>query len=370
MPPALLQPARLLLAASISFGLLTGCRQPGPQRRLPTVISEPVRPAVFRETVETIGTLEARDQVQLAAQAGGRVQRLLVAQGDRVQRGALLLVLDQTQLRAEVASLRAQMQTSRLNYQRYADLVRMGAVSAIERDQYRQAYVAAREALVAREADLAFKDLRAPIDGTIGELRVKPGDVLVAGSPLAVLLRNDRLLVRLDVPAEQADRVRPGQGVELLDAGGRVLAQAVVSGIDPLVIAASQALLVRAELKDRQQGLRAGMRLNARLLLERREWPAVPFTAVISQSGQFFVYRVGDLAALKREPGQVSISGLGGLPADSRFALQTPVRLGPLQNSHYPVLSGLASGQPVITSGVLNLRHGAPVKVAAGDPVP
>ena len=44
----------------------------------------------------------------LAAQAGGRIERLLVDQGDRVRRGQLLLVLDQTQLRAEVASLRAQ----------------------------------------------------------------------------------------------------------------------------------------------------------------------------------------------------------------------------------------------------------------------
>lgn len=367
MRPVLPLPAALLTVVALVSTPLAGCQAPQEPRRIPTVLSQRVAPASFADTVETVGTLEARDDVQLAAQASGRVQQLLVRQGDRVRRGQLLLVLDQTQLRAEVASLRAQMQTSKLNYERFAYLVRMGAASAIDRDQYRQTYVAAREALVAREADLAFRDLRAPIDGTVGDLRVKTGDVLVAGAPIAALLRNDRLLVRLDVPAAQAAAVREGQRVELFDAGGRMQAAAVVSGIDPNVRSTSQVLLVRAVLAEpRGRLLRAGLRLRARLLLDRREQPAVPFTAVITLAGQTFVYRVGDRAALEQEPGKAPLAELRGLPPHTRFALQTPVRLGPLQDNRYPVLAGVRPGEPVITSGLLNLRHGAPVKLAKG----
>jgi len=366
---ALPQPARVFLVVALSPTLLAGCQPPAEQRRIPTVLSQPVALASFSDTVDTVGTLEARDEVQLAAQAGGRVQQVLVRQGDRVRRGQLLLVLDQTQLRAEVASLRAQMETSKLNYERFAYLVRMGAASALDRDQYRQAYVAARQALVARQADLGFKDLRAPIDGTIGDLRVKAGDVLAAGAPIAALLRNDRLLLRLDVPAAQAMQVRDGLSVELLDAGGRKLAQATVTGMDPNVRSASQVLLVRAALRDPSGRLRAGMRLRARLLLDRRDLPAVPFTAVGNLAGQTFVYRVGDRAALQRQPGKAPLGELKRLPPSTRFALQTPVRLGPLQDNRYPVLAGLGLGEPVITSGLLNLRHGAPVKLAA-EPQP
>ena len=366
MRPALLQPARVLGAAAFTAALLAGCQPAQDQRRIPTVLSQPVALASFSDTVDTIGTLEARDEVQLAAQAGGRVLQVLARQGDRVRRGQLLLVLDQTQLRAEVASLRAQMETSKLNYERFAYLVRMGAASAIDRDQYRQAYVAARQALVAKQADLDFKDLRAPIDGTIGDLRVKPGDVLAAGTPIATLLRNDRLLVRLDVPAAQAMQVRDGQSVELLDAAGGVMARAAVMGMDPNVRSSSQVVLVRAALNDPGGRLRAGMRMRARLLLDRRERPAVPFTAVTTLAGQTFVYRVGDRAALQRQPGKAPLGELKRLPPSTRFALQTPVRLGPLQNNRYPVLAGVGLGEPVITSGLLNLRHGAPVKLASG----
>jgi len=349
---------------AVAAAALSGCKPLPAAAPALTVDAQVPHSVVFSTWLETVSTLEASDEVELAAQAGGRVQQLLVRSGDTVRAGQLLLVLDQTQLRAEVASLRAQMQTSKINYERFAYLVRMGAASAIDRDQYRQTYVAARQALVAREADLAFKDLRAPIDGTIGDLRVKPGDVLVAGTPIAALLRNDRLVVRLDVPAVQAPQVRDGQGVELLDARGRGVARAVVIGMDPNVRSASQVLLVRAAVDDPQRRLRAGMRLRARLLLDRREQPAVPFTAVTTQAGQTFVYRVGDLAVLERQPGKAPLAELRRLPPRTRFALQTPVRLGPLQNNRYPVLSGVALGDAVITSGVLNLRHGAPVKVA------
>ena len=46
------------------------------------------------------------------------------------------------------------------------------------------------------------------------------------------------------------------------------------------------------------------------------------------------------------------------------FALQTPVSLGSLQNNRYPVTKGLDVGQKVITSNLLSLRHGVPVKVS------
>ena len=358
--------ATALMAALVPSALVLGCgpvREPA--RRLPLVQTEPIEPAGFQAGFDTVSTLEAEEEVDLAAQAGGRIQRLLVRQGDRVRQGQLLLVLDQTQLRAEVASLRAEMQTNRLNYQRYQDLARQGAASALQRDEFRQAYIAAREALVAREADLAFKDLRAPIAGTVADLRVKQGDVIEAGVPLTRLIRNDRLLARIDVPAVYAGRVRPGQRVLLLDASrAQPLAEGQVSTVDPGVAAATQTLLVKAAFANPRGSLRNGQRSRTRLVLDRREELAVPFTAVTQLAGQSFVYVVGGLADLERRPGQAALAELRKLPAGTRFALQTPVQLGDLQGNRYPVRRGLAAGDLVITAGLLNLRHGAPVQLA------
>ncbi len=359
--------AAALLSGLVPAGLLLGCgQQPESARRVPVVQSQRIEIAPFQTGFDTVSTLEAAAEVNLAAQAGGRIQRLMVRQGDPVRQGQLVLVLDQAQLRAEVASLRAEMQTNRINAQRYEGLARQGAASALQRDQFRQAYIAAREALVAREADLAFKDLRAPISGTVADLRVKQGDVIEPGVPITRLIRNDRLLARIDVPAVYAGRVRPGQKVLLLDPSrAQPLAEGQVSSVDPGVTAATQTLLVKAAFANPRGILRNGQRSRTRLLLDRREELAVPFTAVTQLAGQSFVYVLGTLAELERQPGKAPLAELRKLPSGTLFALQTPVQLGDLQGNRYPLLGGLRRGDRVITAGLLNLRHGAPVQLTA-----
>lgn len=345
---------------------LVGCRPPEPPRsRPPLAVSvAPVWDASFGDVVDTVSTLEAVEEVQLAAQASGRIQQLLVRQGDRVRAGQLLLVLDQTQARAEVARLRAEMATKRLNDQRYDWLVRQGAASAYQRDEFRQQYLSAREELAAREADLGFRDLRAPIGGTVADLQVKQGDLVQTGTPFTRIVRDERLLARIDVPAIHATRLRVGLPVQLLDpVTEQPMAAGTLRSMDPAVSPATQVLLAKAEFENSAGNLRPGLRLRTRLLLEQRRQPSVPFAAVTTIAGQSFVYVMGTLTELERNPGKADLKALKRLPPTTTVALQTPVRLGAMQNNRYPVLGGLQPGQEVITSSLINLRHGQPVRL-------
>jgi RND family efflux transporter MFP subunit len=341
------------LGLTVLLGLAAaGCQpKPGPpaQRALP-VQAVPVSAAVFSQNVDTVSTLEAIDEVALAAQASGRIEQLLVRH--------------QVQVRADVAALRAQTETDRINYARFEQLARVGADTALRRDQARQQYISSRQALVARQADLQFRDLEAPIAGVVGDVQVKQGDVIQAGAPFTTIIRNDRLLARVDVPAIFSDRVRLGQSVVLMDpVSNAPLAEGQVRSIDPGVVASSQSLLVKAEFPNSRGDLRTGMRTRTRLVLDTRQQPAVPFAAVTQVAGQSFVFVVGGLEQLRNNPGRLDAGRLAALPADGRFALQVPVKLGPLQDNRYPVLSGLTAGQQVITTNLLNLRHGSPVQV-------
>ena len=96
---------------------------------------------------------------------------------------------------------------------------------------------------------------------------------------------------------------------------------------------------------------------------------AVPFAAVTQTSGQSFVFRLGSFEELKKNPGKADLEKLkkgikaGKLPADAKFALQTPVRVGELENQLYPITKGLEANQMVATTNLLNLKHGMPVQV-------
>lgn len=359
-----------LLATAVAGQMIVGCGgREKAQAPILAVETAPVEPFRFDDRLDTISTLESLERVSLAARAGGRIERLLVQEGQTVRRGQPLMALDQTQQRAQLASSRAEMEANRLDFQRYEFLAKKGAASQLQRDRFREAYLKSLEDVRAREADLAFSNLRAPIDGVVSDLVVREGDVIREGDPFTKIIRNDRLLARIEVPAVHSSKVRRGQTVLLTAPDGTgTIARGSVDFVDPNVAAGTQGLLVKAEVPNSDGILRNGLRLRSTLIFDTREQPSVPFEAVTQSSGQSFVFVVGTLAELRANPGQLPKERLQALQSlteknpETRFALQTPVKLGPLQQNRYPVLSGLADNRRVITSNLLRLSHGSPVK--------
>ena len=364
--PVMQSSLKLVITAAVAaaaFGL-SGCSRPSGARPPMRVKAERPRQEAFVRSLDTVSTLEATKEIELAAQAGGRVQRVLVQGGEPVSAGQLLVVLDQTQLRADVAALRAAAETDAIAYQRFKGLVSQGAATALQRDEVRAKAIGSQEALRSKQADLAYKDVRAPISGVMGDVTIKPGDVVQAGTPFSRIIRNNQLQARIDVPANQANAVARGQRVQLLDGiNPRPLAEGRINLIDPGVNNTSQTLLAKATIENPQGLLRNGQRLRTRVILGAERQLAVPFSAVTRNFGQSFVYVVGTISDLERDPGKADLSALRRLPKGTLLALQKPVTLGPLQGDHYPVLGGLASNDRVILSGGMGLRHGSPVQL-------
>lgn len=354
--------AAALLTLALAGG---GCAptKPEPPIRPLAVNTSTVERVAFPEVISTISSLEAPEEVNLAAQAGGRIESLRIRQGDTVRAGQLLVVLDQTQLREELRALEGQRRESRLNLQRFEFLVRQGAASAIQRDALRQNFLAADAAVRAKQADLAFKDLRAPIAGVVSDVKVNPGDVISAGTPFTTIQRTGRLLARIHVPSRYGQRVRLGQTVLVSDPGGGGSVEGRLISMDPRANGATQSFLVKAELKNADGRLRNGERVRTRLVLDARPELAIPSVAVTRTSGQTFVFVVGTRQDLEARPGSLPLNQVRRLPATMRYALKTPVVLGTLQGNRYPVRQGLQAGQAVIVSNLFSLRHGSPVSV-------
>ena len=355
----------------LSLGLvLTACGPSDPQRPPVAVEQAPVQNARFTDDVDTVSTLEAYELVQLAAQTSGRVLELKISQGDQIEPGQLLVVLDQTQLRADLAAQKAKAATAKLDWQREEFLARVGASSLRQRDSYRTRYISAAEEVKSLEATLSYSNLRSPTGGTVADVQVKVGDVVQRTQPFTSVVKNNRLEARVEVPAVFGERLAIGQPVLLTAPGSsKVLATGKVDSIDPQVNAQTQGLLVKALFANDDGKLRSGQRLRTRVQLQSQQKMSVPFAAVTQTSGQSFVFRMGSFEDLKADPGKADIERiskgieLGKLPANTLFALQTPVTVGELQNNRYPITKGLSLNQKVITTNLLNLKHGMPVQL-------
>ena len=221
----------LLTAISVS-----ACGNSGERRPALPVKQASVLEAPFTDDIDTVSTLEAYELVELAAQTSGRVTQLKMSQGDQINPGQLLVVLDQAQQRAALAEQRAKTATAKIDWEREEYLAKVGAASLRQRDSYRTRYIAAVENVKALEATLSYSNLRSPIAGTVANVQVKIGDVVEQNQPFTSVVQNNTLEAMVEVPAVYGDRLALGQPVILTAPGhSKPLAISKIVSIDPQV---------------------------------------------------------------------------------------------------------------------------------------
>jgi RND family efflux transporter MFP subunit len=322
-----------------------------------TLVERPVE-----QTTEFVGTVRSRRSTTVQPQVEGFITRILVRSGDRVEPGAPLLQIDPRMQQAAVASLESQ-RAGREADVRYAEqeaarmktLFEAGAASRSELELAQTALSTASAQLEATLAQireqsvaLAYHMVSAPTAGVVGDVPVRVGDRVTQSTVLTTIDPSAGLEVYVNVPVQEAEHLRLGLPVHLVDEAGRPLTTAELTFVSPSVDAASQSVLVKATLAPAQaDGLRSDQFVRARLVWTETPALTVPFVAVSRVSGQYFVF--------------VAERGEAG----ATVARQRAVDLGAVVGNDYVVKSGLKPGEQLIVSGVQKIQDGVPVAVSA-----
>lgn len=348
-----------LAMAAVACGCSRGSDADHGKRPPPMPVEiETIEPAPIADTSDAVAVLKSRRSVRVQPQVEGHVTRILVSPGDKVQAGARLMLIDPARQQALVSSQRAVEEANRANldflrdqFQRTQKLFARGAATRqdFERSQSALRQAEATAASTAAQAHASAVELRyytvvALETGTVGDIPVRVGDYVTPQTLLTTLDDNDTLEAYLQVPSEPAMKLELGTPVDILDSGGKVLAQTHVGFVSPHVESDTQTVLATATIDNTGGPLRAGQFVHARVVWRRRMGPTVPVLAVQSRAGQPFVWvahRAAEGAPLTVAP--------------------RPVELGEIQGQTYPVERGLTAGEQIVASGVQKLRPGAPV---------
>ena len=358
-------PAAKVVLALLSFGMgaaiLASCSKPRPPAAVPPQVQlvNP-RPQLITDSADYQSTLEAIREIRLASEIAGRITSMPVNEGQSVRPGDLLFRLDQVQQRAEVDADAAEARKDFINAERYIFLNQQGAVSTKDRDFYVTQAIQSRDRLKAASATLAYKNVVAPIEGYVGSLNFKIGDVIQAGEVVTSVVDNSRLWVRIDVPGELSDRVRPGLPVILKGPDPRrPRATGQVVFVAPDLDKERQTMLVKAAFNNPDGALRNNERVSATLVFDQRTMLAIPQQAVLLQAGKTFVFLAVSAEEARRRLGrEIDPPPVPNLPV----AMQVPVRLGTLQDGAYPVLEGLTAADTVVVGNLAQLRSGLSVQ--------
>lgn len=365
--------ARSVVIGILVLSTLPGCRGELPasaaQAKPKTQSTPPPRevrvvPATERplpRTVAATGTLAADEQVTLSAKVAGRVERIDVDLGTRVQRGQHVARLDQTDFRlrveqaeaalqqararlglqptgaderveveqtALVRQARAVLEESRLTRDRSVRLLAQQLIAraqldtaeanlkvaegryqdAIEEVRNRQAILAQRrsERELARQ-QLADTVVVAPVDGAVSQRQVSPGEFVAAGAPMATLVRIHPLRLRVAVPERESSGVRVGQLVRLSVEGDPTVYTGKVVRLAPIVQELNRTLTVEAEVPNERGVLRPGAFARAEIVTDAAQ-PVltVPSSALVVFAGveKVLVVRAGKTAEVRVQTGR------------------------------------------------------------------
>lgn len=202
--------------------LIGGCAPEGEQEpeeeilKSVTVETEAVKPRLFERQLEMVGSIEAQNDVRISAEVSGRIQDYYVKQGDRVNRGAPILKIDDSKLVRERERLTSQVRQAREQYERLKQVFDRDSVgSEMDLINAEAAYEQSQSALDAVEVDLEHTTVSAPFDAVVEEIVMEEGEMASPGTVLVRLIGQNRLKLSAGVPSIYSDAVSRGDTAQV-----------------------------------------------------------------------------------------------------------------------------------------------------------
>lgn len=288
-----------------------------------------------------VGSLEAELEVTVVSEIAAKVERLPFREGQEVEEGALLVQLDDQQLRAELARAEALVQRYRSTYERIRNVVERGAGSPQDLDDAEADLEVAEADLALVKARLDKTQIRAPFSGVTGARRISPGAFVRVGETITQLAQIDRLRVIFNAPERTLGRLDEGARVEVRTTAHPDLPlEGSIDVIEPVLATESRSARIVSHVDNRDGRLRPGMSADVTVTLgDRPQALTAPNEAIFFEGQQSFVYTIQPDSTVQRRS----------------------VALGTRLSDVVEIVGGVSAGDRVVRAGHQKLFPGAKV---------
>jgi len=288
-----------------------------------------------------VGSLLANETVDLASQTSGRVVLINFEEGQWVERGRLLVKIDDLDFQAQLSRAEHQFALAAERLRRQQILFERDAVSREAFDQAQTDYNMIEADIELLKVRIDRTEIRAPFSGIIGFRAISLGAYLQAGARVATLADIATLKLEFSIPERNVFKQLEGATARFWVQGSEKEYTARIYAVDPVLDVRTRSVVLRALFDNRGGLLRPGM-AAARIAVEtERTLPSllVPSESVIPDVDGRTVWLVRN-----------------------NRATQVPVKTGTRTADMVEILEGVAVGDTVITSGLLQVRQGQMVE--------
>ena len=297
---------------------------------------------VLNEDIEVPGSLLANESTEIHPEVSGRLVLLNVREGAFVGRGTLLAKLYDGDLQAQLRKLQVQLKIAQQTENRQEQLLKIQGISQQDYDlSLLQVHNINADIEIIRST-ISKTDIRAPYSGKLGLKNISPGAYITPATVITTINQVDQLKLQFDIPEKYGAMIKKGQDINFTIDGTPKNFTAVVLATEGSIQENTRSLAVRALVKSKDSDLLPGAFAKVKIVLGKNENALmIPNNSLIPQGRKKLIFLFSN-----------------------NKALSTEITTGIRDSTNIQVLTGLNTGDTVITSGLLFLKPGSDVKIS------
>ena len=337
-------PYAFLAVTVLSLSMLTASANASGKRKLssPAVTAAIVESTLVSQDIPALGTLKANQSVSIVSQVSGRISSLNIEDGLFVNKGDVLVTLDNREQGAKVKEAQVTLADAVRQLNNATNLYKTKAISK-DQLQARQAVVDRAKAVLTREETaLSYLTLTAPFSGVLGFSDTSTGALLPANQNITTLDDLSVMKLFFDLPENSLSRVAPGtQITAVTDAWPNNVFTGTIDTINPRINPNNLTYTARAVLNNANGQLRPGMMVRISVQQKAQPTLSVPARSVMFDGNKKYVYVIDEKNVVHKN-----------------F-----ITTGESLEESISVLDGLNLGDRIVDEGVVKARDGIAVKI-------
>lgn len=302
--------------------------------------------APFEHIIDVRGNVQSRTTISVSPRAAGIITKLPVANGQFVQKGALLLEVDSELTRRAIDEVETQLELATTLYERQRRIFEAKAGSEVQYLQAKSSKESLERRLASLREQLALHTVVAPVAGIVDGLRPRLGENVAPGMPVLTIVNTADMHVAVDLAESYVRDVTPGDPVTIIvpDAADTIRTRIAIVGkvVDPV----SRTVRVEIPLTRVSPAVRPNMTAVVRINdLTIPQAISVPLSSIVRDGEKAYVHVVNA----------------------ANGAVRRDVVLGMVSGDHVVVESGLNAGDRVVVGGALEVADGQRVRIVNGS---
>lgn len=299
-----------------------------------------VKATRLSDEVTSTGSVLAEEAVTIRTEIAGRITSLNFKEGQRVSKGQLLFTINADETRAALQKQQYNLKLYQDLEKRERTLLEKEYISQQEYENANNQLLTARADLQALQATLLKSNVRAPFAGQLGLSTTTVGTYVSPNTPIVTLAQTRPVKIDFGVPGRFAAQVKVGDTVRVTDEASAKQYAARVYAINPQLDPVSRTLQARARFANTHDELQPGAFVKVQLQLgQTADALQIPTEAVVPVASGYQVFVV--------EKGKV---------------VAKDVKIGARSDALIQIVGGLAVGDSVVRTGVLQVKAGDAVK--------